>query len=207
MKNPLHYQLSDYDCGPTAMLDALSYLFEREDIPPEVIRNVMLYSLDCYSAEGVPGKSGTSRMAMMFLSNWLNEFGKVGNFPISSQYISGEQVFFGNTSRINDILRRGGAVVVRLFLDEWHYVMLNGCKDGQIWMFDPYYCDEPFPEAPEVQVILDAPVSHNRIVPEKLFNRETLELYSLGPKEGREAVLLTNKNTVLTTEKTIEYFI
>ncbi len=204
MKNPLHYQLSDYDCGPTAMLDALSYLFEREDIPPEVIRNVMLYSLDCYSAEGVPGKSGTSRMAMMFLSNWLNEFGKVGNFPVSSQYISGEQVFFGNTSRINDILRRGGAVVVRLFLDEWHYVMLNGCKDGQIWMFDPYYCDEPFPE---VQVILDAPVSHNRIVPEKLFNRETLELYSLGPEEGREAVLLTNKNTVLTTEKTIEYFI
>lgn len=64
-----------------------------------------------------------------------------------------------------------------------------------------------FPEAPEVQVILDAPVSHNRIVPEKLFNRETLELYSLGPEEGREAVLLTNKNTVLTTEKTIEYFI
>lgn len=98
-------------------------------------------------------------------------------------------------------------MVVRLFLDEWHYVMLNGCKDGQIWMFDPYYCDEPFPEAPEVQVILDAPVSHNRIVPEKLFNRETLELYSLGPEEGREAVLLTNKNTVLTTEKTIEYFI
>ena len=97
--------------------------------------------------------------------------------------------------------------MVRLFLDEWHYVMLNGCKDGQIWMFDRYYCDEPFPEAPEVQVILDAPVSHNRIVPEKLFNRETLELYSLGPEEGREAVLLTNKNTVLTTEKTIEYFI
>ena len=22
MKNPLHYQLSEYDCGPTAMLDA-----------------------------------------------------------------------------------------------------------------------------------------------------------------------------------------
>ena len=68
MKNPLHYQLSDYDCGPTTMLNAVSYLFEREDIPPEVIRNIMLYSLDCYSAEGVQGKSGTSRMAKMFLS-------------------------------------------------------------------------------------------------------------------------------------------
>lgn len=33
-KNPLHYQLSEYDCGPTAMLDAISYLFPREEIPP-----------------------------------------------------------------------------------------------------------------------------------------------------------------------------
>ena len=43
MKNPLHYQLSEYDCGPTAMLDAISYLFDREEILPEIIRNVMLY--------------------------------------------------------------------------------------------------------------------------------------------------------------------
>ena len=68
-KNPLHYQLSEYDCGPTAMLDAISYLFPREEIPPEIIRNIMLYCLDCYNMEGRPGKSGTSHMAMMFLSN------------------------------------------------------------------------------------------------------------------------------------------
>lgn len=39
MKNPLHYQLSEYDCGPTAMLDAISFLFPREDIPPEAYFN------------------------------------------------------------------------------------------------------------------------------------------------------------------------
>ena len=54
MKNPLHYQLSEYDCGPTAMLDAISYLFDREEILPEIIRNVMLYCLDCYGSEGIP---------------------------------------------------------------------------------------------------------------------------------------------------------
>ena len=75
MKNPLHYQRSEYDCGPTAMLNGISYLFEREEIPPEVIRNIMLYSLDCYNAEGIAGKCGTSGTAMMFLSNWLNGFG------------------------------------------------------------------------------------------------------------------------------------
>ena len=38
MKNPLHYQLSEYDCGPTSMLNAMSFLFSREEIPPEIVR-------------------------------------------------------------------------------------------------------------------------------------------------------------------------
>ena len=42
MKNPLHYQISEYDCGPTSMLNAIIYLFDRDEIPPEVIRNTML---------------------------------------------------------------------------------------------------------------------------------------------------------------------
>ncbi len=32
MKNPLRYQLTEYDCGPASMLNAISYLFERKDI-------------------------------------------------------------------------------------------------------------------------------------------------------------------------------
>lgn len=51
--NPLRYQISEYDCGPTSLLNGLSFLFPREDIPPEVVRNVMLYCLDSYNAEGV----------------------------------------------------------------------------------------------------------------------------------------------------------
>ena len=67
MKIPLRYQVSEYDCGPTSLLNALNYLFQREEISPELIRNIMLYSLDCYGSGGAPGKRGTSRMAMMFL--------------------------------------------------------------------------------------------------------------------------------------------
>jgi len=206
-KNPLHYQLSEYDCGPTAMLDAISYLFGREDIPPAIIRNVMLYCLDCYNEEGLPGKSGTSHMAMMFLSNWLNQFSKVGQLAITSSYIAENQVYLGTGGQINDILRRGGAVVLRLWLDEWHYVMLSGVKDGKVYMFDPYYHPEPFPHHPQVQVVNDQPFAYNRIVPEEMFNTTELSLYALGPISEREAVLLGNKETLLTPEKTIEYFI
>ncbi len=206
MKNPLRYQISEYDCGPTSLLNAISFLFEREEIPPEVIRNIMLYCLDCYNAEGVPGKCGTSTAAMMFLSNWLCGFGKIGRLDITSRYLSGENVYLGQNSPINDALRRGGAAVVRLYYEVEHYVLLTGEQDGNLLMFDPYYWKEPY-EQKDILMTEDHPYSYNRIVPEYYFNRESTEIYSLGPKKGREAVLLFNGRTKLTDEKTIEYFI
>ena len=206
MKNPLHYQITEYDCGPTSMLNAVNFLFEREEIPPEVIRNIMLYSLDCYDLEGSPGKSGTSCTAMMFLSNWLDGFGRTGKLPVSSSYLSGEKVYIHEDGLILDALRRGGAVVVRLYYDVAHYVLLTGVRDGCIYMFDPYYQTEGFPQT-EITVTLEYPFTYNRIVPFAYFNRESTELYAFGDKAGREAVLLFNERTKLTEEKTIEYFI
>ena len=206
VKTPLRYQLSEYDCGPTAMLNAVSYLFEREEIPPEVIRNIMLYCLDCYGDDGVSGKSGTSCAAMMFLSNWLNGFGKVGRLPISSQYLFGEQVRIGSGSQICDALRQGGVAVVRLFLDEWHYVSLTGWEEGKVYLFDPYFIQGTFDQK-EIEIVSDHPFQYNRIIPQSFFDREELELYALGPASTREAVVLFNEKTRLTAEKTIEYFI
>lgn len=206
MKTPLHYQQSEYDCGPTSMQNAVSFLFPREDIPPEILRSIMLYCLDCYGTEGTLGKSGTSCAAMMFLSNWLNGFGKIGQIPISSRYLSGKSVFLGGESYVSDALRRGGAVVVRLYLDEWHYVLLTGEEEDKVRLFDPYYCEDEY-EQKDILIVNDHPAEYNRIVPQKYFNREELELYALGPFEGREAVILFNDDTQLTSEKTIEYFI
>ena len=214
MKNPLHYQLSEYDCGPTSMLNAISFLFEREDIPPEIIRNIMLYSLDCYGAGGAFGKSGTSRTAMMFLSNWLDGYGQTCSLPISSSYILGKSVYIGNESLINDTLRRRGAVVVRLHYDGEHYVLLTGEREGKILLFDPWFEEPESSSDPSAQsedsgiiVTTDHPFEYNRIIPTSVFNRETHDFYALGETEQREAVLLFNNRTKLTAENTIEYFI
>ena len=117
MKIPLRYQVSEYDCGPTSLLNALNYLFQREEISPELIRNIMLYSLDCYGSGGAPGKRGTSRMAMMFLSNWLDGVGKTGILPVESRYLSGRDVRMDAHSSLVDALHRNGVAVVRLYLD------------------------------------------------------------------------------------------
>lgn len=209
MKSPLRYQFSEYDCGPTTMLNAVSYLFEREEIPPEIIRNVMLYSLDCYSNKGEPGRAGTSRMAMMFLSNWLDGFGHATNLPLSSQYLSGKSVYISQESLINDALHRGGAAVVRLFYEVEHYALLTGVDKNGIYMFDPWYVPEGSKEfdGTGIELTLAHPKEYNRIVPAACFNRETNEPYALGPVEDREAVLLFNERTKKTAQDTIEYFI
>lgn len=205
MKNPLHYQISEYDCGPASLLNALSFLFEREEIPPELIRNIMLYSLDCYGPSAVPGKNGTSCMAMMFLSNWLQGFGEAGGLPVSSKYLRGREVAIRPGSLVNDALHRGGVAVVRLYYEVAHYVLLTGEQAGRVYMFDPYYEEQS--QAGDIEVTLAHPKRYNRIVPESYFNRESRELYALGAVEDREAVLLFNETTKLTAEQTIEYFI
>lgn len=206
MKNPLHYQLSEYDCGPTAMLNAVSFLFEREEISPVIIRNIMLYCLDSYNGEGIMGKSGTSSAAMMFLSNWLNGYGKIGQLPVSSRYLSGKSVYIGKGSLINDALCRGGAVVLRVLYDCGHYVLLTGVRGDKILMFDPYYSENEFNQ-PGIIRVENKPFHYNRIVDETCFNRETMELYSLGSVDDREAVIIFNERTKKTEEETIEYFI
>ena len=163
MKQPLRYQITEYDCGPTSLLNAVSFLFEREDIPPELVRNIMLYSLDTYGADGVSGKSGTSHTAMLFLSHWLEGFGKAGRLPIRSEYLTGRDVNLGAGSRIVSALRRGGAAVVRLDLDGWHYVLLTGIEGDGVRVFDPYYLPESLPA--DVQAVEGHEEAYNRIVP------------------------------------------
>ena len=206
VKNPLRYQISEYDCGPTSLLNALSYLFEREEISPEIIRNIMLYSLDCYEKGGTLGKRGTSRMAMMFLSSWLDGVGKMGILPIESRYISGDDVYVSENSPIVDALQRKGAAVVRLSFDGDHYVLFTGKDGDKIRLFDPY-CMENGVADEQVQSTDAHPKEYNRLVAFDRLNQNTHENYSLGVVKEREAVLIFNKHTMLTAEKTIEYFI
>ena len=206
MKTPLRYQVTEYDCGPTSLLNAVSFLFEREEIPPEVVRNIMLYSLDTFGTDGIPGKSGTSHTAMLFLSHWLDGFGKTGRLAIRSDYLTGRDVNLGADSRIVSALRRGGAAVVRLDLEGWHHVLLTVIEGDGVLVFDPYDPAESFP-AEGITVVQGHDGQYNRIVPRSRFETQELHPYGLGPYETREAVLLFNTAVELTEENTVEYMI
>lgn len=144
---------------------------------------------------------------MMFLSNWLTQFGKACQFPVACKYLSQDAVYLGGDSELTQTLRCHGAVIVRLNYGGDHYVLLTEQEGEQVSMFDPYFRKRPFIQE-DIALIDSEPFKRNRIMTiDRLNAKQKDGLYALGPKEGREAILLFNQNTRLTEEKTIEYFI
>lgn len=206
MKNLLNYQSSEYDCGPVTLTNALRYLFEREDIYPDIVKYIMLYCLDSYNEKGEPCKHGTSKTAMLFLANWLNHFGEIKNFPISCEFLCGEDVVLEKDHPICHALSQGGAVVLRLFLDVAHYVLLTGVEGDNVYIFDPYYeeiddphLDKEYSEA-GISFVTDQPKRANRLISMEKLNRFTKGYYEMGPFETREAMIVFNTLTRKTTE-------
>ncbi|MDF2588572.1 MAG: hypothetical protein K0S41_2413 [Anaerocolumna sp.] len=207
MKNQLSYQASEYDCGPTTLLNAMRYLFEREEIVPEIIKTISLYTLDAYDNNGEYGKSGTSCMAMQFLSNWFNHFGEIKNFPIHTEILLDDRVWLGQNSKINECLQQGGAVILCVWLGNCkHYILLTDLEDEYLGMFDPYDWEIPI-NGSSILKVEDQPKRMNRKVKMEVINDMNEGYYSLGKKQGREAMLIYNVKTRKTPEKTIEYFI
>ncbi len=205
MKNPLSYQITEYDCGPTTVMNAVSFLFKREEIRPDVIKHIMLYTLDGYNKKGESGKSGTSGMAMRFLCEWLNQYGKATKFPIHCEALRQEDVFVAQNSRLVTGLQQNGTAIVRLKYGCWHYVLFTGADAESVYLFDPYYRKQPFRQK-DIEILTDAPEKWNRKVPYHYFNQEDGP-YALGPADMREATMLFNSTTRAALIEAIEYFI
>ena len=111
MKNLLNYQTSEYDCGPVSILNGIRYLFEREEIYPDIVKFIMLYCMDTYNEHGELCKRGTSAAAVHYMSNWLNHFSETRNFPIHCDYIKKEEVVIAPGTEIWNTLENGGALL------------------------------------------------------------------------------------------------
>ena len=73
MKNLLIYQSTEYDCGPTTLTNAIRYLFDREEIYPDIVKYIMLYCLDSYNEAGEVGKRGHDVFKQLAHPVWTSE--------------------------------------------------------------------------------------------------------------------------------------
>jgi len=204
MKVPLRYQVTRNDCGPTSMTNALSYLLEREEFPPEVLEYVYSVMLDKYRGEQHPG--GTSCWAMRFFGHWLNDTRRTTGLPVEAHQLRGKEVQIGDGTPFVDCIEHGGAAVMSCFLvHSDHYVLVTGVnRDARgsiesFRIFDPWYVEgaedlirEGFPEQYKglITIVDDHPFEYNRVVGRPVICSNLMINYSLTCNTPQEALLL-----------------
>jgi len=137
---PLHYQASEYDCVPTAFINAVCYLFERREVPPMVVRHISIYCLDTVGPSANLGSGGTSYYGVRLLGHWLASY-KYKKFSVATEFLEGDEVHLRPDSRILACLEDGGVALCNILLGgrEEHYVLAVGEEDGWLLCFDSYY--------------------------------------------------------------------
>lgn len=189
MKTPLRYQITEFDCGSVSLVNCITYLFEREHIPAELIKAINTYTLDCYDEHGNLGQKGTSREAVKFLTRWICDFARTKDFNLRCEYLDGKSV---TLKKIEDCVKAGGCVNLRTYQEVEHYVTVTNVDDKFVYLFDPYFNPaSEYENNPHITADFDHPTQYNRIVDKKYFNSTKEDEFCLGPIAKREIVLLT----------------
>ncbi len=199
MPVPLNYQISEYDCGPISLLNALSVQFSRKSIQPSMIKAVFNYTMDSCDAKGRSGQKGTSAAALRFIGKWLNEYRQQCDFPVYCKNLQPNEVFLGENGKLNIAIRNGAVAIVRCVLGTEHYILITGVDDTHVLAWDPYYLEKPI-RMKSIETVNDAPCTHNRRISFEQMNKIGRFYYSLGDTAKRECLLIYN------TEKSTEMF-
>lgn len=189
MKIPLRYQNTEYDCGTTSFVNVLAYLYDREDIPVELLKSIYRFTLDVENSEGIVGKGGTSRKHAELLARYFVDYAnKNDNFDIKCQILSGKEV---NLKVMKKTLNNNGVIIARCWQDTEHYVLITKIDDTFAYIFDPYYLDENYyVNDDDVAIVLHDTFTHNRLVKiDRLFD-ESLKDFSLLEEDKRSVILL-----------------
>ena len=190
MKNALIYQTTECDCGPTSITNAMRFLFEREEIPPVLLKHIWTMGLDAYADGGEPGKAGTSKASMRYMAAWFECFAEKCGFPLKAAFLDMDFAAIQSGSLAWRCLERGGCAVVRVWHGKTgHYVLLTEkVSDTVVGLFDPFAeevepCEDYWPVSGE-------PARKNREVRVEVLNRTDGTHYAMGAPERREVLLL-----------------
>ncbi len=190
---PFQYQVSEFDCVPISFINAVSYLFQRNEIPPMVIRHIYMYSLDTVGNDARLGSEGTSKYAVKLLGAWLTSY-KFRKFSVKTQFLEGESVSFSRTRKIINCLKKGGVALCKIYIyrHQEHYILVMGIDKGWVFCFDPYYRKTLSGLSNRVYMLRsdDIRSPNLKISMEWLEKDEESVRFCLGPAMKRESLLI-----------------
>lgn len=201
MKSPLMYQMTERDCGVVSVYNAISFLFDRDEMPLEFLNIMASYSIGCYDEEGNLSNKEFCDNILFFASSWIEDYAKEKHISLRTKHLLGRDV---NLLEIRNCLLAGGSVSLKTKLNNKnHFVTITKMDNNFIYIFDPYYkTTESYSSQLGIEVILDKPFYYNRKVKIENFIQEKSGELMLGDEDNREAVLFYRKNAVMQREFT-----
>jgi len=207
MKVPFRYQITDSDCVPTTFINAMQFLYERDEIPQAVIKTIIAASQNIVSAYNEIGKEGTTRFAIEYILEFIESY-RTDNFACAYEYILDDKVHLGPNNKIISCLNNGGTALLCVCTDNTdvntHYILALGqdFDKSKLLFFDPLYRDRKFYGETSDTVewlginYIDKTTKRfpgqnpNLKVSRERLNSYKCQKYSMGPNNIRECCLL-----------------
>ncbi|MBT0664497.1 hypothetical protein KI809_09315 [Geobacter pelophilus] len=135
MKSNFRQQVSNYDCTPSCIINGLSYLFHRHEVPPFIVYRVYK---DCLDGDASRGTSERATREMAYLLNSYRD-PRYKSFAVEAKLIYGTQVHLRKKSKIIGCIEDGGAALLCVHSSNnfWHYILAFYHEDGWLHCFDP----------------------------------------------------------------------
>lgn len=176
-------QIAGYDCAPTAFINALIYLFKREEIPIDVVQGIYKNTLN--GKIDFASTSDDIKNVAEFLKGYLCRK-KGWNFAVNIDHQVGKKADF---RRIDLESNKVCCVLwVKIAGGYGHYITAFYEKDGYIYCYDPYFKKEK-----ETRNWCLKKMSNGcnlRIKREYLFEEKDRGVYRTGVSKDREFILI-----------------
>jgi len=195
MKSPLNYQVTEYDCGTTSLINAISYVFNREEIPAKLIHAAETYTLDNFGKKGGENEGGTSVISLEFIQHWITQFSDFERFPIKVKLFEKEEAIL-QLDKANKLFNENGCILATMWLmHDAHYVIITNIDKHFAYIFDPYFIEPKyFLKSKNIKVINNMPFSYNRKVKLTQLFLDNKEDYSLiKDNEYQELMIIERK--------------
>ena len=203
-KIPFQYQVTEFSCISTTIINGLLYLFPREHLPDEVLAKIWQYSTDIIS--GNLDKDcilGVQVSAVELIISCLNAYAKMRpkTFNIECTHYFNEKVHLKRGSKILKCRDENIAVLTSLCCDEdyslSHAVLAIDCDDDWVYFFDPYFTlnEKRFPK--EVIRVKNEQLEDERIkgqgwnlkIKRSYLDIDDCKIYNFGPLHDRQCIM------------------
>lgn len=134
---PLRYQMSEADCVPITIINAL-LVVRKKRLNPQLLRLIFNVSIDDQEGTGFVSSQALAHILQTWFERAHEDGYENGILGFKSEIVEGESVHLAQNNPVSRCLNQGGVVCLTT-MDGGHYSLLIAQENGEYLGFDPWW--------------------------------------------------------------------